>query len=275
MFCRQCGKKIVDGGAFCTACGTPVARRPVPRPETVSETPAEVSAAPGAAVSAVPEISPETAHPAAEQPPVESVPSAPAFFSAAGSLSAGEFADPRPAAPAPDMPSAPETGGFVDKVGISSPPPPPPVMLYGEDPYEPVPYAEPVPVHDGAHSAKETKRNLMLWIIVGVLAVGVIAAACVLLFVPSVHDAVFGAPTITITSDPVALAVGEKTDLNDRVTLDHVDGNKVGWKTSDPAVATVRDGKVQAIAPGTCEITIYAKQDETIADSVVVTVTTE
>ena len=153
-----------------------------------------------------------------------------------------------------------DTGGYVEPTGAR------PVVHYTENPYV---FGD---TEEELEEA-ESRRNLVLWIVVGVLALGVIAAACAIFFVPAVHDAVFGAPAIELRDDTLQLTVGEKRDLNDTLELEHVDENKIGWKSSDPAVVTVRDGKLEAVAPGACEITVYSKQDEDLADTIQVTVT--
>ena len=220
------------------------------------------------------------------------------FFSAAGNLSGPGGAVHAPAsisAPAPahrpaaslgapssppsippvmktERPVPPETGGYVDKVSdrpmsSSAPAAPPAMPAYGRPAYsyEPSPYPD--------EFEEETKKhNIFLWIIIGILAIGIIGAAFALLFVPDVHNAVFGEPDISFSDTAMQLNVGEKTNLNDVLTLEHVDENKIGWKSSDPAVATVRDGKVEAVGAGVCEITVYAKQDEDLSDTIQLTV---
>lgn len=220
------------------------------------------------------------------------------FFSAAGNLSGPGGAVHAPAsisAPAPvhrpaaslgapssppsappvlntERPVPPETGGYVDKVSdrpmpSSAPAAPPAMPTYGRPAYSYEPTSYPDELEE-----ETKKRNIFLWIIIGILAIGLIGAAFALLFVPDVHNAVFGEPDISFSDTAMQLDVGEKTNLNDVLTLEHVDENKIGWKSSDPAVATVRDGKVEAVGAGVCEITVYAKQDEDLSDTIQLTV---
>ena len=204
------------------------------------------------------------------------------FFAAAGSLS-GERPTPpsephivasasEPPPHVTEAPPPPETGGFIEKVGdrpAASAVPTPPASyedyIVHPRPYDAGDYTPPA-------SPYRKKSNLLLWIIIAILAVGIIGTGAALLFVPSVHDAVFGAPTITLANHAAQLQIGDKTDLNELLELERVDANKIGWKSSDPAVATVRDGKVEAVGPGACDITVYSKRDENVCDTIQITV---
>ena len=80
---------------------------------------------------------------------------------------------------------------------------------------------------------------------------------------------------VTLDKASVSLVEGEETTLTATVTPDNATNKKVSWTSSDNNVASVSDGKVTALKPGTatitvttedggktatCEVTVKAKQ---------------
>ena len=64
---------------------------------------------------------------------------------------------------------------------------------------------------------------------------------------------------ITLDSTSETLTVGDDTTLTATVTPDDAFDTSVQWSTNNPNVATVTDGTVTAVAAGTAEITVTAK----------------
>ena len=257
VFCTNCGAPIKEGNAFCTVCGTPVSGA---KPKTT-----------------VPAAAPSTAHepsaPASHLKIHMSEEAAPSpFFAAAGDLGADAAPPsapvmpseppvlPRPAAPPPYVPpaSAPaeiDTGGFVDSRPASAG-----GVIH--------PYA--------AFEASEERPGRKLWpvVLIAVSALLIVAAVVAWFFIPQVQDAILGKPEIRFEKEEITLKIGEKTDLNDIVHYERVDENKVRWQTDDEehAIIKFRDGKVEAIGAGTCEIEVFSPKDDEISATIQITV---
>ena len=252
MFCTNCGAPIKDGNAFCTACGTPASGA---KPKT--------SVPPSAAEPPVP-ASHLKIHMSEEAAPSP-------FFAAAGDLDADAASSPapavqpeqpvipRPASPPPDVPpaSAPaeiDTGGFLD----SRPAPPG--------------FTNPYTAYEA--SEKRPKRKLWPAVLIAVFVLLIAAAAAAWFFIPQVQDAVLGKPEIRFEKEEITLEIGEKTDLNDIVRYERVDENKVRWQTDDEehTIIKFRDGKVEAIGAGTCEIEVFSPRDDDVSAAIQITV---
>ncbi|MBQ9045388.1 MAG: Ig-like domain-containing protein [Oscillospiraceae bacterium] len=126
------------------------------------------------------------------------------------------------------------------------------------------------PVYDAPVAVKKKKSAAPLVALIVVLAL-LIAAICVVAFVPSVHDALFGAKELRFDDSSLELAVGDRLDLAGRMELGGRDAEDLKWTSSDRAVAEVKDGVVTALADGTCTITA---EDGEASDSVTLTVYT-
>ena len=76
---------------------------------------------------------------------------------------------------------------------------------------------------------------------------------------------------LSLSETTLTLTVGEEANLSVTVTPDDATDKTVVWSTSDPSVATVSNGLVRAVAPGSA--TIYVKTaDGLISASCAVTV---
>ena len=157
--------------------------------------------------------------------------------------------------------AAPESGGFVETNPAS--PVSAPSAHYAVNPYERYTVEEPY--------AEKPGRKRKLWPIILILSIVLLlaAASAVIFFVPKVHDAVFGKPEISFKKDTIELKVGESYDLNKDLELEDVDENKIRWEADDEdGVIKLKDGKVEAIGAGSCEIEVYSAKDEDVGDSI-------
>jgi len=75
-----------------------------------------------------------------------------------------------------------------------------------------------------------------------------------------------------LTNNSLALELGETETLTATVSPRDATNKNVTWATSDPSVATVREGTVSAKSPGEAIIMVIAAADGTMTDSCVVTV---
>ena len=252
VFCTNCGASIKDGNAFCTVCGAPVSGA---KPKTTVP-------------EAVPPSTPEPSAPASHLKIHMSEEAAPSpFFTAAGDLGVDAASPPtpvmppeppvvpRPAAPPPSNPAEIDTGGFLDSRPASS----------GgvTNPY-------------AAFETSEERPGRKLWpaVLIAAFALLIVAAVVAWFFIPQVQDAILGKPEIRFEKEEITLEIGEKTDLNDIVHYKRVDENKVRWQTDDEehAIIKFRDGKVEAIGAGTCEIEVFSPRDDDISATIQITV---
>ena len=78
---------------------------------------------------------------------------------------------------------------------------------------------------------------------------------------------------VTLDEDEIALEVGEKQTLTATVSPDNATNKNVTWESDDTEVATVENGLVTAVAPGTATITCKSADDATKSATCDVTVT--
>lgn len=81
-------------------------------------------------------------------------------------------------------------------------------------------------------------------------------------------------PVENITLEPgsAVLSVGKTLSIKAIVAPKNATAKKPEWSSSDEAIATVQNGKVKGIAPGTATITAKATDDSGISASVEITV---
>lgn len=72
----------------------------------------------------------------------------------------------------------------------------------------------------------------------------------------TVKDQVIAVTGVTLTPDKATLNVGETQELTAVVAPSNATNKTVTWASSDPAVATVKDGVVTAVGKGTATITV-------------------
>lgn len=72
----------------------------------------------------------------------------------------------------------------------------------------------------------------------------------------TVTDQTFPVTGVALTPDKVALNVGETQELTAVVAPSNATNKTVTWESSDPDVATVKDGVVTAVGKGTATITV-------------------
>ena len=116
------------------------------------------------------------------------------------------------------------------------------------------------------------KKKKALPIVLLIVLLALVAAGCVLLFVPAVHDAVFGAPELAFTQEELTLAAGEQQDLTADMALGSRKAGDLKWTSSAPDVAYVQDGILTAADSGVCTITVV-DPDSRGYDTLRVTVT--
>lgn len=79
-------------------------------------------------------------------------------------------------------------------------------------------------------------------------------------------------PSVRLNKDTLTLSAGETDTLTAMVKPDSLTDKSVTWSTSNAAAATVTDGRVEAIAPGTATITAALTTDNDIKATCTVTV---
>ena len=128
-------------------------------------------------------------------------------------------------------------------------PPTPEQPVYGQPMYQP-PYA----------TAPAPKKKNVLLIVLPIVLVVLLAAAAAVYFL------VFnGTPVDEIEFDDASLImqIGDVYTLDYEITPDDATKLDLTWKSDDKTVATVKDGKVTAVAEGTCTITVTAESGAT------------
>ena len=143
------------------------------------------------------------------------------------------------------------------------------------EPEIPVPEPEPyVPVYDARVTEPEPKRKKRsVWpVVILCLLLAALAAICVVLLVPGVHDMVFGVKPVTFIETDTELALGDKRDLTDLVDAGDREDDALVWSSDNEQVASVKNGVVTAVGPGSCRITVRDSERDSISDSIRVTV---
>lgn len=81
-------------------------------------------------------------------------------------------------------------------------------------------------------------------------------------------------PVESITLEPgsAVLSVGKTLSIKATIAPKNATAKKPEWSSSDETIATVQNGKVKGIAPGTATITAKATDDSGVSASVVITV---
>lgn len=120
----------------------------------------------------------------------------------------------------------------------------------------------------------EAKKKKKVWpIVLTVALIALIAAAvCAVLFVPAVHDMVFGVEELSFAEGKLELPVGDKLDLTDELDAGKRDASDLNWSSDDENVATVKNGVVTAVGVGECRITVEDKEHDDVSDELRVTV---
>lgn len=118
------------------------------------------------------------------------------------------------------------------------------------------------------------KKQKKVWpIVLAVVLVALLAAAvCAVLFVPAVHDMVFGVEELSFTESKLELPIGDKLDLTDELEAGSRDEGDLKWSSDDESVATVKSGVVTAVGVGECRITVEDKDHDDVSDELRVTV---
>lgn len=90
-----------------------------------------------------------------------------------------------------------------------------------------------------------------------------------------VYDSVTVAD-ITLDKESLSLKTGEKATLTPTFNPTNATNKEVAWESEDDSIATVDEtGKVTAVGVGETLITVKSKENETITDSCIVTVTAD
>lgn len=120
----------------------------------------------------------------------------------------------------------------------------------------------------------ETKKKKKVWpIVLTVVLIALIAAAvCAVLFVPALHDMVFGVEEISFSDSKLELCLGDKLDLTDSLDAGKRGESDLKWSSDDEKVATVKNGVVTAVGVGECRITVEDKDHDDVSDELRVTV---
>ena len=120
----------------------------------------------------------------------------------------------------------------------------------------------------------EKKKKKKVWpIVLAVVLVALIAAAvCAVLFVPALHDMVFGVEELSFSERRIELCVGDKLDLTDNLEAGKRGESDLNWSSDSKEVATVKNGVITAVGAGECRITVVDKDHDDVSDTVRVTV---
>ena len=137
------------------------------------------------------------------------------------------------------------------------PPPEPTVPTYY------VPESEPAPT--------KPKRSVWPVLILSLLLV-LLAAICVVLLVPGVHDMVFGVEPVSFIESSTELALGDKRDLTDLLDAGERSDEDLRWSSDNEQVASVKNGVVTAAGEGSCVITVRDGKHDAVSDTIRVTV---
>lgn len=231
--CPGCGYVFGNGEAFCPECGTKApAFDAAPVAQTVQEA-APVEAAISyaqPAVETVREAAPVEATISYAQPSAEAV-------QVAAPVS---FAQPAPYAPIPQGPKQCSTCGAIIPEGSQF------CITCGR----PTPAAPAPGVYPAAAAAPEKKKKKwLLWVLIGVGAMIAAAVAAVLLFLG------YQPKAVKLAQKTMTLEVGQSYSMDYEVTPSKAKDKSVKWETSNKSVATVSDGEINAVAPGSCTIT--------------------
>lgn len=127
-------------------------------------------------------------------------------------------------------------------------------------------------VEEAAYVPAPPNRKNTLPIVILCILIALVAAGGALLFVPSIHDAVFGVPELAFAQEQAALTTGDTLDLTLDMSLGGRKVSQLRWTSSAPEVASVQDGIVTASGAGTCTITVVDPQRENAYDTLLVTV---
>ena len=102
------------------------------------------------------------------------------------------------------------------------------------------------------------------------LAIDTIAASgCTVIYDPQTAIPV---SAVTLDKDSVQLGIGETAALTATVTPDDAANKNIIWATSDANIATVQNGTVTAVAPGSANITVSSEATPDVAAVCAVTV---
>ncbi|MCQ2419283.1 MAG: Ig-like domain-containing protein, partial [Clostridia bacterium] len=108
-------------------------------------------------------------------------------------------------------------------------------------------YAQPVPA---PAAPKKKKKMWILWMVLGLVVLLAAAAAAAVWFYLSYQP-----KEIKLNKTKLTLEMEDSKTLKCEITPSKAKDKSVDWETSDDSVATVSDGKITAVAPGSCTIT--------------------
>ena len=111
---------------------------------------------------------------------------------------------------------------------------------------------------------KKNKLAIILPIVLVVLVAAAVAVYFLFLSGTPIEEISF------VSENPSSLAIGDTVKLDYEYLPEDASKTDVTWTSSDDGVATVKNGKVTAVAEGTCTITVTA--DSGVKDTLKVTV---
>ena len=121
--------------------------------------------------------------------------------------------------------------------------------------------------------AESINRKRKAWPIVLtfflILAASVI---CAMLFIPELHDIVFGVEDLAFAESKYEICLGEKLDLTNELDAGKQDKSSLKWLSDDKDVAEVKNGVVTAVGTGKCHIKVTYFNHDDVYDEVRVTV---
>ena len=127
-------------------------------------------------------------------------------------------------------------------------------------------------VEEAAYVPAPPNRKNTLPIVILCILIALVAAGGALLFVPSIHDAVFGVPELAFAQEQAALTTGDTLDLTLDMSLGGRKVSQLRWTSSAPEIAFVQNGVVTASGSGVCTITVVDPKREDAYDTLIVTV---
>lgn len=151
-----------------------------------------------------------------------------------------------PAAPEYQAPYAqPEQASAAPEYQTPPVPSTPEQPIYGQPMYQ-QPYTP----------APAPKKKNMLKIVLPIVIVVLIAAAVAVYFLFFSKTPI---DSIDLDDASLTMEIGDVYTLDYEITPDDATELELTWKSDDKSVATVKDGKVTAVAEGTCTITVTAE----------------
>lgn len=166
----------------------------------------------------------------------------------------------QPAAPAYIPPTQPEIPVYAQQDGDATT-----LLDEATNPFPGYVPAAPYEMPTPEEAPKRKIWKILLPILGGVLLIGLVVALILIFSKPHVE-------MLTVDADSVSLWTGEDCRIRyEAYPEDH--GDEITWHSSDETVATVQNGRIEAVGDGRCTITVQAENG--VSADITVEVTTK